>query len=631
MEDQNIGMSSSKDDVFLQKLNQIVLDNLENEQFGVSELSHQVGYSRSQLHRKLKVLQKKSASQFIREVRLEEAMKLLQNDAGTASEIGYQVGFSSAAYFSKCFHRRFGFPPGEVRKRMQNSGEATSASWDDGSSKKIKLVKSDDHRKFWQRSVFPAVIFLLATIFLINHFLYSGKNQQPSIAVLPLDNLSDLPENEYFSAGMQDALIGALGKLSGWRVISRTSTLQYKSGGRNLQDIAKNLDADLIVEGSVYGYDDSVRIQLQLIQTSPQENHLWAQEYHQDLANVLKMQSQVVKDIAQEIALVVSPEEEAHLISTRSVNPETYKAFLRGMYFVNKSTSDDFQKGIVYLNQAIEIDPADPLAYAGLAMGYIMLGHGPDYATETWKRGRAAAQRAIKLDSTLAEAHASLACVKAYFEGDWEGAERSFKHANTLNPNLAMSHFNYAWYLVLHGRMEEAFRENQLAKELDPLMTIYTADLGSLYYWNGQFDKAIVEVENALEIDPNFGHAWWMLGNVYTQKGWYQQAIDAHLKAIKINPTWTWALCHTYFIAGQKEKAMKILEELRANEITPRTAFGLAMIYTTLGDLDEAFYWLNHKPQDTWVPWVRTWPDFEPLRKDPRFNVFLEEKNLPPI
>ncbi len=629
MADQGMSNPPSRDEVFIQDLRRIVIGNLQNEQFGVSDLCHQAGYSRSQLHRKLKVLVKKSASHFIRDIRLEEAMILLQNDTGTVSEIAFQVGFGSAAYFNKCFHQRYGCTPGEVRKRVKEGGGRTTRLTEKNSSQDKTVSRPSQYHSYGQALILIGVFFLAALLLLqISH---SPVSPPVSLAVLPLDNLSAHEENEYFAEGMHDALIGALGKLEGLRVISRTSTLPFETEERSIKSIAKELGVQLVIEGSVYGYEDSVRIQLQLIKALPEETHLWAKEYHQAMGNVLKMHGQVVTDVAQEINLEVTGEEESRLASIRSVNTETYRAYLRGMYYLNKSTPEDFHKGMDYLQEAIEHDPGDAMAYAGLALGYTVLGHGPDPPALTWQRGRAAALRAIKLDSSLAEAHAALAFIKTYFEGDWKGAELAFKRANAINPSLAMNHFHYAWYLVLFGKMEEAVIEHHLAKELDPLTVINTADLGSLYCWTGQFEAAIIEIKQALELDPDFGHAWWSLGNAYAKKDMFEEAITAHQRAMQINPVWKWALCNTYVLAGRESAAREILRDLKSDTITPRIAFGLAMIHTTLGEVDDAFQWLNHQPPDTWVPWVRTWPDFETLRQDDRFDVFLEEKNLPPI
>ena len=580
----------SQDERFIQELRQIILANLSNNQFSVETLARIQGISRSHLYRKIKQCEGRSISRFIRETRLKEAMKLLQKDVANVSEIAYRVGFKSTSYFNTCFNHHFGYPPGEVKKRSKYLEETVVAT-----NKKKPVV----------------------------------LNQTKSIAILPLEHLSANADHGYLTCGIHDALIGELGTLNALRVISRTSTLRYANSNLHVQKIAKELGVDLIVEGSVLISDDSLRLQLQLIEAFPQEQHLWTQVYYQDVSNILSLRNNVIRDIAETIQLHLTAEEQQRLTNSKKVDPETHKDYLRGIYYLNKSTQEDFQKGLEYFQQAIDRDPADPYAYAGLAEGYITLGHGPDPVSTYWMKAKALAQRAVELDGTIAKAHAVLAMIKLYFEGDWEGADIAFKKANSINPNIAFSRFHQAWFHVLFGRMDKALEEGKLAKQLDPLTPIITADLGTAYYWVGDYDKAIVELEEALELDKDFSHAWWALGLVYLEQGLFNKAIEAHLKAVKINPIWKFALANTYVQVGQKKQGLAILSELKQNEINSRIAFGLTQIHVSLGELDKAFYWLEYQPSDFWVPFIRTWPRFEPMRNDPRFEVFLKKRNLP--
>ncbi|MBT8185287.1 MAG: helix-turn-helix domain-containing protein [Eudoraea sp.] len=639
----------SQDEVFIQKLTNIVLENLNSEQFGVSSLAEHIGLSRSHLHRKLKVLKGQSVSRFIREVRLKEAMKMLKQNVANVSEIAYSVGFSSTSYFNTCFHEYYGYPPGKVGKKHQagiEESEVPEQLKTQGQFSNIDVPLAVDRedtaeadeplaRKIKMAPVFfigLATVILLAAFFLLNRSKTTVAGTPPrAIAILPLDHLSAAADQEYLTDGIHDALIGELGTIKGLRVISRTSTLRYPESDLLAKDIAKELGVDAIVEGSVLIWGDSLRLQLQLIDVFPEEEHLWAQEYYQNLDNILSVQSNAIKDIASTIQINLTGEEEQRLTRVKKVDPQTYKSYLRGMYFLNKSTPEEFQEGLNYLHEAIALDPADPHAYAGLAEGYATLGHGPDPSNTYWQRGKLAAVRAIELDSNMAKGYATLGVIKLYFEGDWEGAELNFNKALAINPNDAFTRFHYAWYHILMGQMDEALKEHRLAKELDPLTPIITADMGMAHFWVGNYDKAITELEQALEIDNNFGHAWWALGNVYLQKGWKNKALEAHEQAVSINPVWKWALANTYAVSGDREKAMAIVADLKNHSISPRTAFGLVQVYVTLGMLDEAFYWLGQQPQDVWLPWLRTWPGFESLRKDSRFHAYLKEKKLPPI
>jgi len=639
----NSGRNTNQDEALLNTIFQTILSNLDNEQFGVEELSQQVGMSRSNLHRKLKLLQGKTASQFIREVRLQEALKLLQQDVATTSEIAYRVGFNSTSYFHKCFQDYFGHSPSEIKKYSSQNAQYTTLEKDiaEGKNPQLEIPQGIQSEKTSNPKVVPGkLLFALTLVFLIfvgfilhSVFINQGNEVEApqTVAVLPFDNLSDSSEQDYLSAGIQDELIIALGKFSSLRVISKTSTLKYDEQHSSAPEIAQALGADLIVTGSVFVFGDSLRVNIQLVQTFPEEYLILEEEYYRAKHQLPTLRNDATQDIITSIRINLRPEEAQQLSHRPEVDPETYRLYLKGMYFLNKSTEEEFQKGLRYLHQAIEKDPADPRAYTQLANGYITLGHGPDPPPYVWKRGKAASLQAIALDSTLAEAYSALASIKLYFEWDWEGAEQAFMRANALNSSLAFNHFHFAWYLAMVGRMEEALHEHKLAKELAPLTPIVSADMGSLYNWVGQYDRAIVEAKQALELDQKHGHAWWVLGNAYALKGDFDQALEAHKMAYDINPVWEWAVGNTYALSGQTEKAQSIVAKIKEGEITSRQAFGLVMIYTSLGNLDEAFHWLEFQPANNWVPWLRTWPGMEPLRQDPRFHQLLDRVNLPTI
>jgi TolB-like protein/Tfp pilus assembly protein PilF len=452
--------------------------------------------------------------------------------------------------------------------------------------------------------------------------------QIQSLAVLPLENLSGDPEQDYFAAGMHEELIATLSRISALKVISRTSAVRYKGSDKPLPEIGRELGVDGIIEGSVRRAGQQVRITVQLIDAAS-DRHLWTDSYQRELLDVLALQSELAQAIAREIKIAVTPQQAAHLAARRPVNPETYEAYLKGMFWLNKATPEGTRKGMAYLREAVEKDPGDALAYAGLALGYITLAHGPAPPKDALPLARAAAEKALDLDDTLAEPFAALAFVKGYYEWDWAGAEQALQRALDLNPSLAIAHFHVAWFHVLFGRMEEAITEHKRAQELDPLMPLNSADLGQLYVWDQRYEEAMDEVEKSIEIDPNYPHGHWVRGIVYREKGMYEEAIAAHQKAGELSPTWRWVLGCTYAAAGRTDEARKLLAELKEEEITPWRAFWLAKIYTALGEKDEAFRWLNYEHPHLWVPWIRVWPDFEPLRDDPRFDDLLRRMNLP--
>jgi TolB-like protein/Tfp pilus assembly protein PilF/tRNA A-37 threonylcarbamoyl transferase component Bud32 len=449
-----------------------------------------------------------------------------------------------------------------------------------------------------------------------------------SLAVLPLEDLSGDKEQEYFADGMTEELITNLAKISALKVISRTSVMQYKGTKKALPQIAKELNVDAVIEGSVLREGGRVRITAQLIQAST-DQHLWAESYERDLRSVLAMQSEIASVIAEKVRAALTPTERARLAGARPVNPEAYEAYLKGKFYLNKYTPEGFEKGLAYLNQAIEKDPTNPLPYAELALGYGMMGH--EQAPETFPRARAAALKALELDETLAEAHEALAEIKLYADWDWAGAEQGFRRALEINPNLAQGHIHYSWYLQLVRPLDEAIAEMKRGQELDPLTPLWSAWLGWQYWEAGQNDNAVDAARKSLELDPNFPVGLYILGAAYAQKGMYAEAVAVHQKAGLASPAWRWPLGRTYALAGRKEEARKVAAELE-REPAGLNPWGLAEIYTALGEKDAAFRWLEacFRSRSGFLPWIRIEVPFKPLHSDPRFQDLVRRMNLPP-
>ena len=475
----------------------------------------------------------------------------------------------------------------------------------------------------WIRYAVPSLLILAVG----SYFLTGTEKAISSIAVLPLANMSGDPEQDYFAIGMTEELITELSKISALKVTSRQSVMRFKGSELSMSEIASQLGVDAILEGSVFRVGDSVRITTQLIHGATDE-HLWADRFDRELKNILIMHSEVARAVAKEIKITVTPQEETLLANARQVNPETYEAYLKGMFYLDKSDPAEFNKGLMYLNEAIEKNPGDPLAYTGLAQGYINIGHGPAPPPGVWLKAEAATLTALKLDSNLAEAHAALARVKLYYERDWPGAEREFKRTIELDQSLAKNRYHYAWFLYLTGRMEKALIEHTLAKELDPLNPLYTAWLGGLYLRDGQYERAMEEARKSLELNPYFGIGLLVLGNAYLEMGIYEEAIATHEKMVSVAPFWKFALGVTYARTGDISGAKKILAELKEAEATPWGAYILISLNAALGNLDEAFKWLDYEQPHAFIPWVAVGPEFEPLRGDPRFKEFLQRMNL---
>jgi TolB-like protein/Tfp pilus assembly protein PilF len=457
----------------------------------------------------------------------------------------------------------------------------------------------------------------------------AGAAEFVSMAVLPIENLTGDPGQDYFAAGMQDALIGQLGKLSGFRVISRSSVRQYAESDKPIPEIASELGVQYLIEASVSRDGDGMRLEVHLIEAAPDERQVWADGYDGNVDNAMEIHGQVARAVAGALDVEVNPDDEAQLAGTRPVNRETYESYLRGMYFINEGTPEGITAGLSHLHEATERDPGDARAWAGLATGYALVGHGPAAPPDAWVRARAAAERSIRLDSTLAEGHAAMADVKLYYDRDWAGAEESFLKADELNPNLAMNRFHYAWYLLLVGRWDEALEIHELGQDLDPLTSEMSAILGWAYLYPGQTDKAIEEARKGLALKPDGMFGLATLGAAFAQEGRYEEAMATHERMAELYPIWRWLLGRTYAQAGRLEDARQLAAQLESEEQTSMSAFGLAVLYATLGENDDSFRWLEYDPPHAWVPWGVIDPILELPREDPRFQDFLRRLNLP--
>ncbi len=447
------------------------------------------------------------------------------------------------------------------------------------------------------------------------------------LAVLVPENLTG--EEEYFVAGQHQALIDQLAAISGLRVISRRSVIGFEDSEMTIPEIAEQLGVRGVVASSLTRDGDTVRIQLQLIEAMPAEDLVWSGSFDDDLTGLYSMYREAARSIAGGADVGLTPAEESRLTGDRPIDPETYEAYLRGMHHLQKRTPEGIQKGLAYLHEATDRNPADAMSWAGLALGYATVGHGPSAPPGVWQKARAAAERAVRLDSMLAEGWAALADVRTYYEWDWAGAEAAFRRANELNPNLAMNHYHYAWYLLLMNRYEEAKVEHELAHELDPLTPFQSATLGWLYAYNGETGKAIELAEQTLELNPDGSFGLLVLGWSLAMEGRFEEAIATHERLAEMYPVWRSRLGVTYALAGRTEDARRIAAELEAQEQDPFGALGMAELYAALEENDDAFRWLANEPPHAWLPWAAVDPMRLMPRDDPRFQEFLDRLKLP--
>jgi TolB-like protein/Flp pilus assembly protein TadD/predicted Ser/Thr protein kinase len=452
-----------------------------------------------------------------------------------------------------------------------------------------------------------------------------------SLAVLPVENLSGDPEQEYFTDGMTAALIADLSKIGALRVIAQSSVMRYKNAHKPLKEIARELDVEAVLESSVIREADRVRVTAQLGEAVTERN-LWAESFERESSSILAIQAEVVQHVVEAVRVKLKSQEKARLGSARKANPEVYELYLKGMYSINKYTPEDFQKGLAYFNQAVEKDPADALGYAGLAIGYAINAHNnPEAREDSLNRAKAAAATALRLNDSLAEVQTSMGLVKCYLEWQWEEAFGYLNRAIEISPNMAEAYLHRAWLHVLFGRTEEALKDHMRVKQVDPFNGLNLGWLAELYRMQGRYDEAEAEALKCIEVEPTLGLGPYILGLIYQDRGDHDKAIEAIRKAGELWPGMQWALGAAYIKAGRTEEARKMLDELNKMKTGPMRAFWKAQIYAYLGENDEAFRWLRFEPHHAWVPWVRVLDWLEPLKKDPRFPDLLRHMNLPPL
>jgi TolB-like protein/DNA-binding winged helix-turn-helix (wHTH) protein/Tfp pilus assembly protein PilF len=453
-----------------------------------------------------------------------------------------------------------------------------------------------------------------------------------SIAVLPLDNLSSDPSQDYFTEGMTDELINDLAQLGGLRVTSRTSVMRYKVGTKTVPQIGQELGVDALIEGTVERVGNRVRIRVQLIDAAT-DRHLWARSYDHELKDVLLLQSTAAHDIATEIeGQVVSSPAQVRASNERTVQTDAYEAYLKGRFFWNKRSLQSLQQAVKYFQQAIALDPTYARAYAGLAESYAIMGYMVSPSDEQAQKGRAAARRAIELDDQLPEAHTALGFIAENHDWDWRTAEQEYRRAIQLNPNYATGHQLYAECLALQGRFGEAFPEIERARQLDPLSLIIATDNGAILFFSHQYDRAIEQFRSVLEMDPNFPRAHMVI-TAYVQKGLFDDALaDAEGLHRREASSWSWgALAYIYGRSGQRAKAkfaLQQLERVSRSQVVDPISFATA--YIGIGDKEKALVWLQRAYQwhSSSLTALKVDPTYDPLRNDPRFQTLVRRIGL---
>jgi len=493
-------------------------------------------------------------------------------------------------------------------------------------------------RRWFVRSAALVILAALLTLVYVATRSRAGDAARPkirSLAVLPLQNLSGDPSQDFIADGMTEELIGRLSRIHGLRVISRTSSMHFKNTQLALPEIGRMLGVDAIVEGSLVREGQQIRVHAQLIRAAT-DDHIWAGEYQRNYENILEVQGEVARSIVDQIALNLSPEERARLVSEPPVDPQAYENYLKGRYYFSQRTDDALHKSIASFQQAITSDPGYAPAYSGLAEAYAMLGfRGGLPSKDALSGAKKAALKAIELDNSLAEPHASLAFIAETYDWDWPGAEREYKQALELNPSYAQAHNWYAGYLTYTGRFNEGIAEAMRARELDPLSLPLNNALAGRLLAGGRYDEAFGQVQRTLELDDHFAPAHQTLGWIYLHSGKQKEAIREFQHALELSGAEDTDiqldLGFACAVSGQREEARRILvklEQMHQQGIAPSAS--VAILYGALGEMSEAFAWLEkaYEERDPQLTYLKAGRRFEPLRKDPRFGQFVGRVGL---
>ena len=497
-------------------------------------------------------------------------------------------------------------------------------------------------RLFWEKfsSVSRVRVGVLLGLGLIAIIGYAGSKswfkdsnegtEITSIAILPLENLSGDPGQDYFADGITEELIADLGQVSALRVISRTSAMTYKGTKKTLPEIARELGVDAIVEGSVIREKNQVRITAQLINAKT-DDHIWAHNYVRDLTSVLELQGEVAQAIADQISINVTPQEQARLARARPVDREAHDLYLQGIYLLNQG---DPKKAVDYLQQAIDKDPNYARAHAALADGYGWMGEAGWLAyTEAFPRQKTEATRAIELDDSLPQGHAELADAVMDLSWDWNTTEKELKRALELNPNLASVHTTYAFYLQRVGRLPEAIAEVELVLQLDPVSSRSFYSAGIVYYFAHQYDQALSQLQRAYVLEPRPPKYLFPFesGVIYAEKGMYGRALGEFQK-LGDQPHALGHMGNVYArmerVGEAREMILKLEEHVQKNGVG---RYEIALVYAGLGKKDEAFTWLekSYDVRDKGLTYLKIDPCVDPLRSDPRFARLVRRVGLP--
>jgi tetratricopeptide (TPR) repeat protein len=475
------------------------------------------------------------------------------------------------------------------------------------------------------------IIFLPGLIKKAGGEISSSEVVRKAIAVLPVTNLTGKAELDYMADAIHDDLINKLGTVSGLNVRPRPSTLQFKSTTESTQQIARKLNVNNLVMASVKGTEPVLRIEVNLIEAFPEDKILWTSSFDLNWDKIGDIYKNILSHVIDGTGIRLTSQESKNMAIVQKHNPELYRAYKQGVFYINRNNKEDFEKGLKLLNEAMAIDPADPLPYLGLALGYSNSGHMSPSGENTVKRAISYAKEALSLDSTLAEAHVVLGNKYLYNEWDFKKAEYHLKKALELNPSSIEAHYHYGWYLTLISKHDEAEAEMKKAVDIDPKDVTAQGYLAWLYVFFGKSEKALDEARKLLQLDANSSLAYYVMGSAYTEMGMHYEAIEMQRKGLSLSPGFEGGLAIAYVRAGQREKALEVVSEMEKSKDYWWYAYALAGVYAAMGEKDKAIDCLESavKLHGDFVPWMGVDFSLKPIYNEPRFRDLVSKLNLP--
>lgn len=630
---------NGNDKAFLNRLTSIVEANLNNEKFGVSELAEKMRLNRSYVHRKLKSITKKSISEFIREIRLQKAKELLEQGNDNISEVAYNVGFSSPSYFSKCFHDFYGYSPIDAKKNNQKEiriDNVNDASETKGTTKTELKIKFSGKKKV---KIVLGYIVLIIVSFLIYRYFdkktenFNRDNTPISIAILPLKNLSNNPEIQYLADGIMEDILSRLSYVDGLAVKSRISSAKIGNENLTAREVAKEMDVEYFLEGSILPENDKIRINVQLISAN-EDKHVWADHFDKYLTEILPFITEVSAQITNQLEIILSPEEKEQVEKNYTENKEAYDLYLQGRFYHRLRTKESFQKSLEFHAKALELDSNYCLAYAGLADVYVTgTWFGNFTRDEGISKSRAYALKALSIDKNLAEAHATLGAIATYFDYDWETAEKELKLAMTLNPQYSRAYHLFAQYLTVIGKEEEAHYYINKAIELEPSDRQLNWCNYYLYSREGNYEDALVLSDKVNYIDGNeWGHFWRNL-KIYLRQNQITKVIEEfkNFQSLISSGVASEKIDSIYAEKGKDGFIRFIIEyDLQKKELFP---YDIAAFYSIINEKDSAINYLERSFESGDGGLVRALgeKEFDNLRSEPRFKALIKKTNLEDI